>query len=53
MTARYFGEHMGRDGVATHRQLGEIFGVSQPTATRRRNRALDNLTKAGHEWQRQ
>ncbi|WP_410599820.1 hypothetical protein [Amycolatopsis sp. lyj-90] len=53
LTARYFGEDMGRDGVATDRQLGALFGVSQPTATRRRNRALDTLANAGREWQRQ
>lgn len=52
LTARYFGEQMGRDGVATDRQLGAMFGVSQPTATRRRNRALDVLAEAGHEWQK-
>ncbi|MFI7114963.1 hypothetical protein [Amycolatopsis sp. NPDC049868] len=51
LTARYFGEQMGRDGVATDRQLGTLFGVSQPTATRRRNRALDALAEAGREWQ--
>lgn len=53
LTARYFGDEMGRDGVATDRQLGVMFGVSQPTATRRRNRALDTLTDAGREWRRQ
>ncbi|ONF74358.1 helix-turn-helix domain-containing protein [Amycolatopsis keratiniphila] len=52
LTARYFGEQMGRDGVATDRQLGTLFGVSQPTATRRRNRALDALAEAGRQWQR-
>ncbi|MBE1575477.1 helix-turn-helix domain-containing protein [Amycolatopsis roodepoortensis] len=52
LTARYFGEQMGRDGVATDRQLGTLFGVSQPTATRRRNRALGALVEAGREWQR-
>ncbi|MGY6651344.1 hypothetical protein ACXIZN_04185 [Amycolatopsis sp. TRM77291] len=53
LTARYFGDQMGRDGVATDRQLGAMFGVSQPTATRRRNRALDTLATAGREWQQQ
>ncbi|WP_394362712.1 transposase family protein [Amycolatopsis sp. SB7-3] len=43
----------GRDGVATDRQLGVLFGVSRPTATRRRNRALDALFEAGREWRRQ
>lgn len=52
LTARYFGEQMGRDGVATDRQLGALLGVSQPTATRRRNRALGALAEAGREWQR-
>ncbi|MFC9249771.1 helix-turn-helix domain-containing protein [Amycolatopsis thailandensis] len=52
LTARYFGEQMGRDGVATDRQLGTLFGVSQPTATRRRNQALDALAEAGREWER-
>ncbi|MGW4132122.1 hypothetical protein [Amycolatopsis japonica] len=52
LAARYFGEQMGRDGVATDRQLGTLFGVSQPTATRRRARALGALAEAGREWQR-
>ncbi|ANN15815.1 hypothetical protein SD37_09230 [Amycolatopsis orientalis] len=52
LAARYFGEQMGRDGVATDRQLGTLFGVSQPTATRRRTRALGALAEAGREWQR-
>jgi len=52
LTARYFGQQIGRDGVATDRQLGAMFGVSQPTATRRRNRALGALAEAGREWRR-
>ncbi|WIX82918.1 hypothetical protein QRX50_20190 [Amycolatopsis carbonis] len=50
LVARYFGDRVGRDGVATDRQVGELFGVSQPTVTRRRNRAVEQLAEAAREF---
>lgn len=50
LTARYYGEHVGRDGVATDRQLGALLGVSQPTATRHRLRAVEALAAAAQEF---
>ena len=50
LVARYFGDRFGRDGVATDRQVGELLGVSQPTVTRRRNRAVEQLAVAAREF---
>ncbi|WP_329063681.1 hypothetical protein [Amycolatopsis sp. NBC_01480] len=50
LVTRYFGDPMGRDGVATDRQVGELLGVSQPTVTRRRNRAMEQLAVAAREF---
>ncbi|MEV7038315.1 hypothetical protein [Amycolatopsis sp. NPDC051061] len=50
LTARYFGDPIGRDGVTTDRQIGTLIGLSQPTITRHRRRALEQLTKAAPEF---
>ncbi|MDI5979030.1 hypothetical protein [Amycolatopsis magusensis] len=50
LIARYFGHDIGRDGVATDRQIAALLGVSQPTATRRRQRALAQLVEAAWEF---
>lgn len=50
LTRRFFGDYAGRDGVATDRQVGEELGVSQPTVTRWRNRAIATLADAAEEY---
>ncbi|NBH06021.1 hypothetical protein [Amycolatopsis sp. SID8362] len=50
LTTRYFGEPVGRDGVATDRQIGTVLRLSQPTITRHRQRALEQLTAAAAEF---
>ncbi|MFI6031351.1 hypothetical protein [Amycolatopsis magusensis] len=50
LIARYFGHDIGRDGVATDRQIASLLGVSQPTATRRRWRAQAQLAAAAEEF---
>lgn len=50
LTARYFGDHLGRDGVATDRQIGALMGLSQPTITRHRHRAYQQLAAAAREY---
>lgn len=50
LTHRFFGDRTGRDGVATDRQVGEELGVSQPTVTRWRNRAIAALADAMEEY---
>ncbi|MBB2498458.1 helix-turn-helix domain-containing protein [Amycolatopsis echigonensis] len=50
LTRRFFGDRAGRDGVATDRQVGEELGVSQPTVTRWRNRAIAALADAAEEY---
>ena len=50
LTARYFGDQIGRDGVATDRQIGAQLGVSQPTVTRHRHRACEQLAAAAEEY---
>lgn len=51
LTRRFFGDRAGRDGVATDRQVGEQLGVSQPTVTRWRNRAIERLADAAEDYQ--
>ncbi|MEQ0564470.1 ATP-binding protein [Amycolatopsis sp. NEAU-NG30] len=36
LTTRYFDDPLGRDGIATDRQIGALIGLSQPTITRHR-----------------
>ncbi|MFD2474824.1 hypothetical protein [Amycolatopsis silviterrae] len=50
LTRRFFGDRVGRDGVATDRQVGEELGVSQPTVTRWRSRAIAMLADAAEEY---
>ncbi|WP_344861355.1 hypothetical protein [Amycolatopsis ultiminotia] len=50
LTRRFFGDRAGRDGVATDRQVGEELGVSQPTVTRWRNRAIATLADAAEQY---
>jgi hypothetical protein len=50
LTTRYFGDPVGRDGVATDRQIGELIGLSQPTITRHRRRAVEQLADAAAEF---
>ncbi|MFD8493335.1 hypothetical protein [Amycolatopsis sp. NPDC059657] len=50
LTARYFGDQMGRDGVATDRQVGALMGLSQPTITRHRQRAVEQLASAARDF---
>lgn len=50
LTCRFFGDRTGRDGVATDRQVGEQLGVSQPTVTRWRNRAISRLSDAVEDY---
>lgn len=57
LITRYFGDPVGRDGVATDRQIGALIGLSQPTITRHRRRAFEQLAEAaaefpGHELRR-
>lgn len=47
---RFFGDRAGRDGVATDRQVGEELGVSQPTVTRWRNRAIAALSEVAEDY---
>ncbi|MEQ0558432.1 hypothetical protein ABJI51_05075 [Amycolatopsis sp. NEAU-NG30] len=50
LTTRYFGGPVGRDGVATDRQIGALIGLSQPTITRHRQRAFEQLAEAAAEF---
>lgn len=50
LTTRYFGEPIGRDGVAADRQIGELLGLSQPTITRHCQRAFEQLAEASAEY---
>ncbi|WP_216216855.1 hypothetical protein [Amycolatopsis aidingensis] len=50
LTARYFGDQIGRDGVATDRQVAAEIGVSQPTVTRHRQAAERQLAAAAREF---
>jgi hypothetical protein len=50
LTTRYFGDPVGRDGVATDRQIGVLTGLSQPTITRHRRRAVEQLAEAVAEF---
>ncbi|HEY3472600.1 MAG TPA: hypothetical protein VGL47_46210 [Amycolatopsis sp.] len=50
LTTRYFRGPVGRDGVATDRQIGTLTGLSQPTITRHRQRAVDNLAVAATDF---
>ncbi|MEV4147737.1 hypothetical protein AB0J40_28995 [Amycolatopsis sp. NPDC049691] len=50
LTTRYFGDPVGRDGVATDRQIGALIGLSQPTITRHRRRAVEQLADAVVEF---
>ncbi|RSM37969.1 hypothetical protein DMA12_35040 [Amycolatopsis balhimycina DSM 5908] len=50
LTTRYFDGPVGRDGVATDRQVGALIGLSQPTITRHRRRALEQLAEAATEF---
>ncbi|MGC7096711.1 hypothetical protein ACPZ19_18720 [Amycolatopsis lurida] len=50
LIARYFGHEIGRDGVATDRQIAALLGVSQPTAHRYRHRAQAQLAAAAEEF---
>ncbi|WP_410574335.1 hypothetical protein [Amycolatopsis sp. cmx-4-61] len=50
LTTRYFGDLVGRDGVATDRQIGALIGLSQPTITRHRRRAFERLAEAAAEF---
>ncbi len=51
LTRRFFGDRTGRDGVETDRQVGEELGVSQPTVTRWRTRAIARLADAAEDYQ--
>ncbi|WP_206796267.1 hypothetical protein [Amycolatopsis sp. MtRt-6] len=50
LTTRYFDGPVGRDGVATDRQIGALIGLSQPTVTRHRRRAFEQLAEAATEF---
>ncbi|MGW5715323.1 hypothetical protein ACWEVP_04090 [Amycolatopsis sp. NPDC003865] len=50
LVTRYFGDPVGRDGVATDRQIGASIGLSQPTITRHRRRAFEQLAEAAAEY---
>jgi hypothetical protein len=50
LTTRYFGDPVGRDGVATDRQIGALMGLSQPTITRHRRQAFEQLAEAASEF---
>jgi DNA-directed RNA polymerase specialized sigma subunit len=50
LTTRYFDGPIGRDGVATDRQIGALIGLSQPTITRHRQRAFEQLAEAATEF---
>lgn len=50
LTTRYFDGPIGRDGVATDRQIGALIGLSQPTITRHRRRAFEQLAEAATEF---
>ncbi|SEF37109.1 hypothetical protein SAMN05421837_112222 [Amycolatopsis pretoriensis] len=50
LTTRYFRGPVGRDGVATDRQVGALIGLSQPTITRHRQRAVEQLVEAASEF---
>ncbi|WP_284746009.1 hypothetical protein [Amycolatopsis sp. RTGN1] len=50
LITRYFGDPVGRDGVATDRQIGALIGLSQPTITRHRRRAFEQLAQAAAEY---
>lgn len=50
LITRYFGDPVGRDGVATDRQIGALIGLSQPTITRHRRRAVEQLAEAVAEF---
>ncbi|MEV7099800.1 hypothetical protein AB0M80_44010 [Amycolatopsis sp. NPDC051045] len=50
LITRYFGDPVGRDGVATDRQIGTLIGLSQPTITRHRRRAFEQLAEAAAEY---
>ncbi|WP_410633887.1 hypothetical protein [Amycolatopsis sp. cmx-4-83] len=50
LTTRYFGDPVGRDGVATDRQIGTLLSLSQPTITRHRQRAFEQLAAAAAEF---
>lgn len=50
LKTRYFGDPVGRDGVATDRQIGALIGLSQPTITRHRRRAFEQLAEAAAEF---
>ncbi|MGW4524966.1 hypothetical protein [Amycolatopsis sp. NPDC004378] len=50
LTTRYFHGPLGRDGVATDRQIGALTGLSQPTITRHRQRAVEQLIDAVAEF---
>jgi len=50
LITRYFGDPVGRDGVATDRQIGALIGLSQPTITRHRRRAFEQLAEAAVEY---
>ena len=50
LITRYFGDPVGRDGVATDRQIGALIGLSQPTITRHRHRAFEQLAEAAPEF---
>lgn len=50
LTTRYFRGPVGRDGVATDRQIGTLTGLSQPTITRHRRRAFEQLAEAAPDF---
>ncbi|MEV6644485.1 hypothetical protein [Amycolatopsis sp. NPDC051371] len=50
LVTRYFGDPVGRDGVTTDRQIGTLIGLSQPTITRHRRRAFEQLAEAAAEY---
>lgn len=50
LITRYFGDPIGRDGVATDRQIGALIGLSQPTITRHRQRAVERLIDAAADF---
>ncbi|GAA4544830.1 sigma-70 RNA polymerase sigma factor region 4 domain-containing protein [Amycolatopsis samaneae] len=50
LTARYFGDQVGRDGVATDRQVAAVLEMTQSTVTRHRQRACRRLAAAAREF---
>ncbi|MFD8494842.1 hypothetical protein [Amycolatopsis sp. NPDC059657] len=50
LAERYFGEQIGSGGVVADRKVGKKLGMSQPTTTRQRQRAVEQLAAAAHDF---